>query len=62
MILEKKQNMPKQKNNITKDNLIILKHKPIDEEIELFDTEDSDIPIKVKKTKKVKSESKSLHC
>ncbi len=54
--------MPKQKNNITKDNLIILKHKPIDEEIELFDTEDSDIPIKVKKTKKVKSESKSLHC
>jgi transcription initiation factor TFIIB len=64
MILEKKQNMPKQKNNITKDNLIILKSKPIDEHLELLniDSEDSDIPVKIKKTKKIKSDSKQLIC
>jgi hypothetical protein len=55
MILEKKQNMPKQKTNINKDNLIILKNdKNIDIDIDIdieSDSDDESITI-IKKNKK----------
>ena len=53
MILEKKQNIPKQKNNINKDNLIILKKQDNIQYIEaviMKKTKDTD---KIKKEKKI---------
>jgi hypothetical protein len=55
MILERKQNQPKQKNNITKDNLIIMK-KPTsipninsDNEFDIDDVEFDNVIISKKK-------------
>jgi transcription initiation factor TFIIB len=57
MILEKKQNLPKPKNNITQENLIVIKEskdKNIDFELTLSDSESEVKPKKVKKPKKEK--------
>jgi transcription initiation factor TFIIIB Brf1 subunit/transcription initiation factor TFIIB len=62
MILEKKQNLPKIKNNITKENLIIIKpvmDKELEMEIEMALSTDEDIILKPVKEKKVK-EPKTL--
>ncbi len=51
MILERKQNMPKQKSNITKDNLIVLKNSSVDTDTEI-DSETINLNEK-KKSKKI---------
>jgi transcription initiation factor TFIIB len=58
MILEKKQNMPKQKTNINKDNLVILKNDTdniIDIEIDINSLSDTESTVIINKT-----QSKSL--
>lgn len=57
MILEKKLNLPKPKNNITKENLIVIKSsKDNTDEINELTLSDSDSDIKPKKVKKPKKE------
>ncbi len=59
MILEKKQNLPKPKNNITKENLIVIKEsKKSDKsnDIDELILSDSDSDVKPKKVKKAKKE------
>uniref|UniRef100_A0A6C0HUZ8 TFIIB-type domain-containing protein n=1 Tax=viral metagenome TaxID=1070528 RepID=A0A6C0HUZ8_9ZZZZ len=68
MILEKKQNMPKQKININKDNLIIIRNKnniDIDTEesidsLEINDMDDEEIIEKKPKSKKKSSKSNTI--
>jgi transcription initiation factor TFIIB len=66
MILEKKQNMPKQKININKDNLIVLKNDNLidesDEELDdnSYESSEDDTKIKQNKVEKKKSKSKNI--
>jgi transcription initiation factor TFIIB len=70
MILEKKQNMPKQKININKDNLIVIKNttnnnieiESIDSDniINDFDNDDDEEPEEVKPKKQTKSKLNTL--
>jgi transcription initiation factor TFIIB len=64
LILEKKQNLPKQKNHITKDNLIVIKSDMTISAPE-FDFDDEGSPIikinkKEKKEKKIKNEKNNI--
>ena len=52
MILEKKQNLPKQKTNINKDNLIVIKPNVIPADIEIDD--DGNPIIKLNNEKKLR--------
>jgi transcription initiation factor TFIIB len=54
MILERKQNIPKQKVNINKDNLVVVKSSNNIDDTDYLSTEDSEIIEKTIKVKKIK--------
>ncbi len=58
MILEKKQNLPKPKNNITKENLIVIKDSKDKNDDLLLDDINSDTEEEVVKPKKIKKPKK----
>jgi transcription initiation factor TFIIB len=59
MILEKKQNMPKQKTNINKDNLVILKNDDDDNDIDIDSLSDTEPTIIINKTQLKTSKTKT---